>query len=136
MDSQTLAWIRRLKGERGVTQEKLGEVLGVSQSAAGKKLRGEIGLSIEDIENLERFFSQNAPIRAATQINGKDFSVRSDVISQVIIHIAEEFDVIDADPYEFSRVFLDLCKYVQESDRQTLTASESRLAMGRVLEGQ
>lgn len=49
--------VRALRGRYSITQERLAEVLGTTQSQVSKRLRGEIPFTLDDLDRLAVFFN-------------------------------------------------------------------------------
>lgn len=134
MKNLTHEWLVKNVRLKGLTQTELGKILGMSQSAARKKLTGETTLNHDDIERLEKYFNQSSPMRQPVIVD-ESFKIAPDVLDKVLIHIGTNYsNIIGVDPYEFSKEVIALCRYVQSGDRANISKAESDLALFRILE--
>jgi transcriptional regulator with XRE-family HTH domain len=126
-----IEWVRLMMAENRVTQENLGEILGLSQPAIWNRLSGLPGktnFKLHEIAKLEAHFGQPSPLR--DQPSGATSSIEPEVLRAVIKHLAREYPkVLRADPEEMSEAILAMCEFVQSNDHRPITRAESKLAL-------
>jgi hypothetical protein len=68
-------------------------------------------------------------------IKPQDGSIQPGILRLVIVHLATEHDdIINADPQKLADVIIDLCDYLQATNKPGLEKAESDLAMRRMKE--
>jgi predicted transcriptional regulator len=127
------AWVRRLMYENKISQEELGDILGLSQAAIWGRLSAredKPDFKLREIEALEKRFNVVSPLRRVPypKINQADISPT--VLKTVMVHIGTEFEgVFAVDAAELSDAVIGLCHYLQMTSRDTLSRAETLLAL-------
>jgi transcriptional regulator with XRE-family HTH domain len=127
-----IQWVKRMMEERQVTQENLGEILGLSQPAIWNRLSGLPGkanFKLHEIATLEKEFGEQSPLRDPDVTNGAS-KIDADVLRAVLMHIGREYPrILRVDPHEFSDAVIAMCEFIYSNDSRPITKAESRLAL-------
>ena len=74
---------------RGLTQERIGELIGVNKSCISKKFKGSIDFSIEEIEKILKYFFYSISISKDSHQSGRE-DLKKEIIKEIIFEIEEE----------------------------------------------
>jgi transcriptional regulator with XRE-family HTH domain len=127
-----IEWVKRNMEKRRVTQENLGEILGLSQPAIWNRLSGQPGrvnFKLHEIAKLEAEFEEQSPLRNPDVTNGAS-KIDADVLRAVLMHIGREYPrILRVDAHEFSDAVVAMCEFIYSNDSRPITKAESRLAL-------
>lgn len=74
---------------RGLTQEKIGELICVNKSCISKKFRGSIDFSIEEVEKILKYFFYSISIFKGSSQSGRE-DLKREIIKEIISDLEKE----------------------------------------------
>jgi len=126
--------VREYRLTAGLSQVELAARAGTTQPTINRLENGGSKLTKEWAERLAPHLKTSAEKLLFGDTPPMPDGIQPKVLRAVIRHLATEYPkIINADPASLADAIVDLCEYVQDTDRGELSRAESGLAIKRVL---
>lgn len=132
-NTELQTWVRKLMYENKISQEELGDILGLSQAAIWGRLSDRSDkpdFKLREVEALEKRFGVSSPLRRVPYPTINQTDIAPSILKSVMVHIGQEFPgVFAVDAVELSDAIIGLCHYLQMTSRDSLSRAETLLAL-------